>query len=715
MKNIFILILFLLCSSVDVYAVRSTILSTDSPNQAWTKQNSMNLETYRKTTPSESGFTGMDASVIASGTINDSRIPPGIARDNEIIPSTIVPDTINNTKAAAAVNADAVPASGVVQDSTHRLVTDTEKSTWSGKQNALGFTAVPNSRTINGHDLSGNVTVSKSDVGLGNVPDTDATNPVNITQSSSYRFATDTEKSTWNAKVGPGDLASASVSHANTAASVDPVKTSGVPGIMAVSEAEGTSTLKTGFIGPANSTINFVYQFPNGIPSPGDMWVMGTPLAGQTLPDGSIGTIVPLTHAPAGGSPTDLLVSNFNSNAVVTASEALTQVSDDTMVPTWGAVLAKMNDIIASGNPTIAITAPATNGLWTGSTSYSAFAGTAFDMQGISEIATKVGSGGTYSTSGVTGTTTWSVSTMTLAEGLNTLYARVTDTTASTSEATRTLNVDSILPIVNSGADQTHNGTGQQITVSAISITEANETARERQIYNTTDSVVESAWATFTGTSFDYTLPANTDSYRFDVRVTDPVRAVTDSLNVTYAASGLTVNDTFDGTENPLTTNWTTVTATNYTGMAKTGGSAVGIASEWNAAYWDANVPANNQYARITLTGSPSYHGVILRDGASGFYTAYVTSHGNRVYVQRLDKSGMTYTSLVSGSAYSTTTVPSGATLELRMSGSTLTCLINGTPINGTLLTDTTYPSGNFGIITYGTVSGIASFDAGDL
>jgi hypothetical protein len=45
-----------------------------------------------------------------------------------------------------------------------------------------------------------NHTLTKTDVGLGNVPNTDATNPANIVQTSSYRFVTDTEKSTWNGK-----------------------------------------------------------------------------------------------------------------------------------------------------------------------------------------------------------------------------------------------------------------------------------------------------------------------------------------------------------------------------------------------------------------------------------------------------------------------------------------------------------------------------------
>jgi hypothetical protein len=44
------------------------------------------------------------------------------------------------------------------------------------------------------------VSLVKSDVGLGNVPNIDATDPANIAQTSSYRFSSDAEKSVWNAK-----------------------------------------------------------------------------------------------------------------------------------------------------------------------------------------------------------------------------------------------------------------------------------------------------------------------------------------------------------------------------------------------------------------------------------------------------------------------------------------------------------------------------------
>lgn len=43
---------------------------------------------------------------------------------------------------------------------------------WNSKQDALGYTPVPDTRTVNGHALSSDVTVTKGDVGLGNVENT---------------------------------------------------------------------------------------------------------------------------------------------------------------------------------------------------------------------------------------------------------------------------------------------------------------------------------------------------------------------------------------------------------------------------------------------------------------------------------------------------------------------------------------------------------------
>ena len=59
-----------------------------------------------------------------------------------------------------------------------------------------GKTAYDHSQIVAGNPHG----TTKSDVGLSNVPNVDATDPANIIQTSSYRFVTDTEKSTWNGK-----------------------------------------------------------------------------------------------------------------------------------------------------------------------------------------------------------------------------------------------------------------------------------------------------------------------------------------------------------------------------------------------------------------------------------------------------------------------------------------------------------------------------------
>ena len=60
-----------------------------------------------------------------------------------------------------------------------------------------GKTAYDHSQLTSGNPHN----VTKMDVGLSNVPNTDATNPANIVQTSTYRFVSDTEKSSWNAKI----------------------------------------------------------------------------------------------------------------------------------------------------------------------------------------------------------------------------------------------------------------------------------------------------------------------------------------------------------------------------------------------------------------------------------------------------------------------------------------------------------------------------------
>ena len=91
---------------------------------------------------------------------------------------------------------DSHPASMIDEDSTHRFVSDTEKITWNNKAETTVVT------------ISNNGLMSSADKIKLNGIENNANNYVHpsahaatmITEDSSHRFVTDTEKSTWNAK-----------------------------------------------------------------------------------------------------------------------------------------------------------------------------------------------------------------------------------------------------------------------------------------------------------------------------------------------------------------------------------------------------------------------------------------------------------------------------------------------------------------------------------
>jgi hypothetical protein len=113
-----------------------------------------------------------------------------------------------------------IPASVIVEDSSNRLVSDSEKTTWNNKQPLL--VSATNIKTINGNSIlgSGNLVISggiedgdKGDItvsGSGDVWTIDNLAVTNakindiaatkVTEDSTHRFATDSEKTTWNAK-----------------------------------------------------------------------------------------------------------------------------------------------------------------------------------------------------------------------------------------------------------------------------------------------------------------------------------------------------------------------------------------------------------------------------------------------------------------------------------------------------------------------------------
>ena len=60
-------------------------------------------------------------------------------------------------------------AENVQESTSKRFVSDAEKAAWNAKQNALGFTPVPDTRKVAGKALTADITLAKGDVGLGNV------------------------------------------------------------------------------------------------------------------------------------------------------------------------------------------------------------------------------------------------------------------------------------------------------------------------------------------------------------------------------------------------------------------------------------------------------------------------------------------------------------------------------------------------------------------
>ena len=89
-----------------------------------------------------------------------------------------------------------ISAADITQDTTHRFVTDTEKTTWNGKastavvtQSANGLMSAADKKKLDGVAAGANNYQHP------------ATHPASvIVQDSTHRFVTDTEKSSWNNK-----------------------------------------------------------------------------------------------------------------------------------------------------------------------------------------------------------------------------------------------------------------------------------------------------------------------------------------------------------------------------------------------------------------------------------------------------------------------------------------------------------------------------------
>ncbi|MEK7634837.1 MAG: LamG domain-containing protein [Patescibacteria group bacterium] len=224
----------------------------------------------------------------------------------------------------------------------------------------------------------------------------------------------------------------------------------------------------------------------------------------------------------------------------------------------------------------------------------------------------------------------------------------------------------------------------------------------------------------FSGTIYVDGVVSSTidDSWRFVVITTDS------TVNASAVAMGrvgspsLVVTDDFLGSANPLGGDWTTAVGTSA--MKKVSNEAGGSApNATNAAYWNANVFNNDQYAQIKALGwggggydSP---GVILRHNGSDFYTVYVNYNASRIYFTRYN--GGAYTN-VGGTSYTTYTFTAGHTLRAEIVGNVITAYDDGGVISTRTVTGADIiSSGSPGLYCYSgdTTMRIDDFEAGDL
>jgi len=256
------------------------------------------------------GGSTTDASLLTAGTLDGDRLP-----------------------AMSTAKKGGVPATGTPSGKYLK-----DDGTWgspsgSGTVNPTGTIAANHIALFN--DTSG--AVIKDGGALAASATTDTTNPANITQSASYRFVMDTEKSTWNAKqsalVAGTDYATpASAANATNLTSGTVAATRGGAGtVSGIMKANGSGTVSaavagTDYLAPYGSqTANYFFAAPNG--------TAGSPLF-RALVAADIPT---LNQSTTGNSGTATALQTARTiNGVSFNGTANITVADATKEPTLG-------------------------------------------------------------------------------------------------------------------------------------------------------------------------------------------------------------------------------------------------------------------------------------------------------------------------------------------------------------------------------------------
>lgn len=170
--------------------------------------------------------------------------------------------------------------------------------------------------------------------------------------------------------------------------------------------------------------------------------------------------------------------------------------------------------------------------------------------------------------------------------------------------------------------------------------------------------------------------------------------------------AALPINHVFNYDQNPLNTNFTTLTGfSDWRSYAASGGYAQGTSTE-AAVYWNADTFDDNQYAAFVYTpGTYATACVRVKTTATAdfYYVMAVSSTSLRIgrYTTGALGSDMTITALVEGDE-----------VKIEASGTTLTAKVNGSTIDSR--TDANLTSGTTGLYAYGG-SAVRSFKAGNV
>lgn len=366
---------------------------------------------------------------------------------------------------------------------------------------------------------------------------------------------------------------------ADSAYSLSPSKASGVPSVSLYHEANGTDTDGFGFIGPASSTKKILYRISDESPIVGQVLKIESIATGQTITVGSgtmVADIVNLilsdetgwSGVPNGTSTDDILSWDGDSWEPIAL----------TAHPAFASLLTAFNN---AGLNSFTFTPSVTYPIWAATSPVSV----SFDVTDTSTTYAVAdvdyqydGAGGFVENMTNTTGDTWTASVAIATDGEHTIQLEAVDdkSTPNTGQsAVYTINFDGTDPVVGTVTPDpsTHDGTGTAIELTIASITEANPASQQYRIYNVTDDAVTEAYQSFTGLTINETLPADEDTYRFDVLVTDLAgnTGMASSSNIVYEAVGGGTEYTVYITENTMTFNsivYSGITA--FTGVTDT-------------------------------------------------------------------------------------------------------------------------------------------------